>query len=454
MKKIIFFIFLSCLMRISHEQTLTSVIPNSAQQSQLLTVSISGSNTHFTQATNTTIWFEQGSSTVISPFNIQAINNTTLSAFIQLSAQQSTGLYNLHVNSSIDGNLSLLNSFTVTANPNQPHLVSVTPSSASQGDVLNVTISGQNTNFNQGTSTITWFQQGSSTIIYPTTQNSTSAISMTANYTIPSNAITGYYDTHTYNSIDGNLVLNSSFYINLPTTYSIQATAIPTSGGSITGTGSYTNNQSCTLTANIYSGYYFVNWTENGNVVSTNSSYTFIVNSNRNLVANFSPNNQYYISAIVFPNLSGTISGSGAYNLNQLATLHATPFTAWYFDNWTENGVIVSHDSIFSFNVNTNRTVVANFKLLISVPEINQGNDILLYPNPADKFINISLSTGMNDNTTVQIYDVYGKLLINQIFRNNSLLKLSVDCLKNGVYYVNVRQKDKSVLIKKLLINK
>ena len=36
-------------------------------------------------------------------------------------------------------------------------------------------------------------------------------------------------------------------------------------------------------------GYGFVNWTENGSPVSTGASYTFFINNDRNLVANFVP---------------------------------------------------------------------------------------------------------------------------------------------------------------------
>ena len=41
------------------------------------------------------------------------------------------------------------------------------------------------------------------------------------------------------------------------------------------------------MTATANDGYTFANWTENGNVVSTEANYSFIVNGNRNLVANF-----------------------------------------------------------------------------------------------------------------------------------------------------------------------
>ena len=68
------------------------------------------------------------------------------------------------------------------------------------------------------------------------------------------------------------------------TQYTITATPSPAAGGTIINTQS---GQSCTVRAFANSGYVFLNWTENGNVVSTNATYTFTMEGNRNLVANF-----------------------------------------------------------------------------------------------------------------------------------------------------------------------
>ena len=67
----------------------------------------------------------------------------------------------------------------------------------------------------------------------------------------------------------------------------VTATANPAEGGTIEGAGSYAEGSTCTLTATASEGYTFVNWTENGEVVSTNPEYSFVVTSNRNLVAEF-----------------------------------------------------------------------------------------------------------------------------------------------------------------------
>ncbi|HOG06076.1 MAG TPA: hypothetical protein PK978_07565, partial [Paludibacter sp.] len=60
--------------------------------------------------------------------------------------------------------------------------------------------------------------------------------------------------------------------------------------GTITGDGDYTYGSDCELTAHANKGYSFLNWTENGLIVSTDTIYTFIVDTARTLVANFAIN--------------------------------------------------------------------------------------------------------------------------------------------------------------------
>ena len=55
-----------------------------------------------------------------------------------------------------------------------------------------------------------------------------------------------------------------------------------------TGSGNFNYGETCVVTATPNTDYYFVNWTENGNIVSTEPSYSFTVSGDRDLVANFS----------------------------------------------------------------------------------------------------------------------------------------------------------------------
>ena len=164
--------------------------------------------------------------------------------------------------------------------------------------------------------------------------------------------------SYTFN-VTGNRTLVANFALN---TYSITATADPTAGGTVTGAGTYNHGASCTLTATANTGYTFVNWTKNGTQVSTNASYTFTVSEAGTYVAHFSLNS-YNVTATANPTAGGTVSGAGEYNHGASCTLTATANTGYTFTNWTENGSVVSTNANYTFTVEGARTLVANFTL-------------------------------------------------------------------------------------------
>lgn len=69
----------------------------------------------------------------------------------------------------------------------------------------------------------------------------------------------------------------------------VDTTASPAIGGTTVGDGVYTNGTAATVLAAANAGYRFVNWTENGALVSTAAAYTFTNIVNRSLVAVFVP---------------------------------------------------------------------------------------------------------------------------------------------------------------------
>jgi hypothetical protein len=77
--------------------------------------------------------------------------------------------------------------------------------------------------------------------------------------------------------------------VALPPHSSVDTTVSPANSGTTSGDGVYTNSTTATVTATPNSGYGFVNWTENGAVVSTSASYQFTNIVNQSLVANFGP---------------------------------------------------------------------------------------------------------------------------------------------------------------------
>ena len=143
-------------------------------------------------------------------------------------------------------------------------------------------------------------------------------------------------------------------------TYTINVSANPNEGGSVTGGGEYSGGQSCTVHATASTSYTFTNWTENGTQVSSQADYTFTVNGNRNLVANFAINS-YTISVSADPANAGSVTGGGNYNQGETCTLTATAHTGYTFVNWTKNGTQVSTNATYSFTVTESADYVAHF---------------------------------------------------------------------------------------------
>lgn len=211
------------------------------------------------------------------------------------------------------------------------------------------------------------YTQGQSCTVSATANDGYTFVNWTENGTqVSSNA------NYTFVVIS-NMALVANFQIQ---SYTISVAANPSNGGTVTGGGSYEYGQTCSVTANAGNGYNFVNWTENGVQVSANTSYSFTVTGNRNLVANFTSQN-YVITATADPSAGGVITGSGGYNYGETCTLTTTPNTGYTFVNWTKNGTQVSTNSTYSFTVTESATYVAHFNLQ------SYSITVAAYPNNA-----------------------------------------------------------------------
>lgn len=208
--------------------------------------------------------------------------------------------------------------------------------------------------------------------------------------------------------VTSNRSLVANFEEQLPDTYNINVSPNPNIGGTVTGGGTYAGGQQCTVTANANTGYTFINWTENGEVVTTNASYTFIVEGNRTFVANFTLNN-YTISVTADPTDGGMVTGAGNYVHGTTCTLTATANENYEFINWTKDGVEVSTDATFTFIVTASEAYVAHFNFDDYV--IENASRCQIYPNP---FTDVLRITTDNIAHSISVYDLYGRLLKKQ----------------------------------------
>ena len=86
---------------------------------------------------------------------------------------------------------------------------------------------------------------------------------------------------------DASYGLESLYEFRFNTKRTVSVSVDPADGGMVEGAGEYYRESSVTLVATPSYGYAFRNWTENGEVVSTEASYTFTLMDDRTLVAHF-----------------------------------------------------------------------------------------------------------------------------------------------------------------------
>ena len=247
-----------------------------------------------------------------------------------------------------------------------PNSVTYSTSAPVQGQSITIQVSPRSNTYG---GTISYQYQYSTNNGSTWTNIDSATTSTSKSFTIPSSATqfkarVRASDNMGFTSTD--YVTGENLTVKEPTaTYTISLTA--SSGGSVSGGGTYEEGTSVTVKATASSGYRFSRWTEGGATVSSNASYTFTVTQNRTLTAVFSkilPS--YRITVTASPANGGTVSGGGSYESGRSATVRATPAADFLFVEWQEDGVAVSANPTYTFTVSKARTLTAVFKRKLS----------------------------------------------------------------------------------------
>lgn len=184
------------------------------------------------------------------------------------------------------------------------------------------------------------------------------------------------FSNWTENGLIVSLLPNYSFNITADRTlvanftaiqYTVSVSANPFAGGNVNGGGLFNAGTQITVIATANAGFTFEKWTDGGNEVSTLANYTFTLNNNRTLVANFKAI-QYTVSISANPFAGGSVNGGGLFNAGTPVTVIATANAGYAFEKWTVGGDEVSISANYTFTLNSNRTLVANFAAIISGP--------------------------------------------------------------------------------------
>lgn len=232
------------------------------------------------------------------------------------------------------------------------------------------------------------------------------------------------------------------------TVYNVSASVVPEGAGIVTGTGFYEPGEIATLIATPVDECGFVSWELNGQVVSTDSIYSFVVNDDIQLIANFECMEMISVTAEVSPLNSGQVLGTGLYHLNDVVTLRAIPFDGYSFVNWTNDDVIFSDDQEYTFVVTGNMHYVAHFQEEVGI-DIYDKDMLIIYPNPAKESVNIE---GV-DIRSITIYSSVGKEIYHQTMNGENMMTIDLSHIPNGLYMIVVKRGN-DLVYKKLVKSK
>jgi uncharacterized repeat protein (TIGR02543 family) len=266
------------------------------------------------------------------------------------------GSQNIVLSSGNVSNSVGLNNFSITvievakSLPNAPTALVATPVNCTTANLTWVENSSDETGFNILRSTDGINYSLVQSVAANVTSYSFTNLSASTNYTFRVNAFNNF-------GTSTNAISNSITTVACPVNYTLSVTA--TNGTVTPSSGTYLQGTSVILTATPSAGYQFSGWT--GDVVSTTNPITVVMNSNKNIVANFTSLPVNYTLSVTATNGTVTPNG-GSYQQGTSVTLTATPSAGYQFSGWT--GDVVSTTNPITVVMNGNKNIVANFTLL------------------------------------------------------------------------------------------
>lgn len=113
-----------------------------------------------------------------------------------------------------------------------------------------------------------------------------------------------------------------------------------------------------------------------------------------------------------------------------------------------ETAIPTNNEYTFS-SVVANHTIEVVFAEETGIEEVDLDATVLLFPNPATSHIEIRLSNDLLINSTLDIYDVYGRKIATQMM-NNTSAKVDISGYSTGMYLVRISN-DNGVVVKNFI---
>lgn len=241
------------------------------------------------------------------------------------------------------------------------------------------------------------------------------------------------------------------YVLNFVSGYEITTAMDPEGAGTVTGAGSYPGNSTCTLVAEANSGFQFLNWTKDGEVVSTESTYTFIVTQSASFVAHF----QYVHTQALSSGWnwwSTYIGQNGANGLSMLENslgsngVRILSKSNGYVDQFEYNGTsywygtlnTITNEQMYMVrtNMTCNATMTGTLDLFSQYPvTINNGWNWIGFPSNESVSVSTALS-GFTPEANDQIKSKNNGYSTYIVYGNNALWYGTLNTLEPGQGYM------------------
>jgi hypothetical protein len=246
--------------------------------------------------------------------------------------------------------------------------------------------------------------------------------------------------------VHGNVQLNAHFIQTTPV-YSVSITSYPAEGGTTIGQGEYTEGDTAYLTAVPNPGFSFQSWSINGILVGTEPVYFLIVESNVLVKAHFlSTTPTHMITTAASPSIGGNTTGDGYYPPGTTVIVVATPREGYVFVEWIDQGIPVSDEPSYTFEVAHDRNLTAIFDLTTEINE-HEHLPVKIYPNPSTGHVYIE----SGQKIELKVLNALGQLILSvPIEESNQQLNI----IESGIYYFQFRSKSGAYSNQKITVKK
>lgn len=216
--------------------------------------------------------------------------------------------------------------------------------------------------------------------------------------------------------------------------YTIEALSNDDLMGTVSGSGSYLEGDTVTLTATANEGFYFSHWSDG----DTQPVRRVVVACDTSFLAHFMPLPILFftVEAVSADSTMGWVTGGGMYAENDTALLTATAYEGYHFVQWndgireTERQVIVVSDTLLTayFEADT---------LPIGIGSAPSSARFNLYPNPAKGQVVVSFDLQESLPATLTLLDMAGRKVM-ETGLTSAHTRLDVSALPSGHYFVRL----------------